>query len=58
MNILLEKVISNLWNYGNIFVVFILLVLDEVVREGFVKLGDIIVVFGFGVGLSWGVVIF
>lgn len=49
--------IFNLVNYGNISVVFILLVLDEVVWSGKVKVGDVVVMVGFGVGFMWGLVI-
>ena len=58
MNIPPEKVISNLRNYGNTSAASIPLALDEVVREGLVKSGDIIAASGFGAGLSWGAVIF
>ncbi|MGK7918892.1 MAG: beta-ketoacyl-ACP synthase III [Trichodesmium sp.] len=53
-----EKVISNLRNYGNTSAASIPLALDEAVREGKVKSGDIIAASGFGAGLTWGAVIF
>ena len=53
-----EKVISNLSNYGNTSAASIPLALDEAVRKGQVKSGDIIAASGFGAGLTWGAVIF
>ncbi|KAK3141353.1 hypothetical protein QOZ80_4BG0332820 [Eleusine coracana subsp. coracana] len=49
-----DKVISNLANYGNTSAASIPLALDEAVRSGKVKTGDIIAVSGFGAGLTWG----
>jgi len=49
-----EKVISNLANYGNTSAASIPLALDEAVRDGRVKAGDIIAASGFGAGLTWG----
>ncbi|KAM3390771.1 hypothetical protein ACQJBY_012403 [Aegilops geniculata] len=49
-----EKVISNLANYGNTSAASIPLALDEAVRGGKVKAGDIIAASGFGAGLTWG----
>ncbi|MBD2740863.1 beta-ketoacyl-ACP synthase 3 [Coleofasciculus sp. FACHB-1120] len=53
-----EKVISNLANYGNTSAASIPLALDEAVREGKIKPGDIIASSGFGAGLTWGAAIF
>ncbi|MGB3512812.1 MAG: beta-ketoacyl-ACP synthase III [Microcoleaceae cyanobacterium] len=53
-----EKVISNLGNYGNTSAASIPLALNEAVREGKVKPGDIIAASGFGAGLTWGSAIF
>jgi 3-oxoacyl-[acyl-carrier-protein] synthase-3 len=53
-----EKVISNLANYGNTSAASIPLALDEAVREGKIKPGDIIATSGFGAGLTWGAAIF
>ncbi|AFZ48618.1 3-oxoacyl-(acyl-carrier-protein) synthase III [Cyanobacterium stanieri PCC 7202] len=53
-----EKVISNLENYGNTSAASIPLALDEALKEGKIKSGDIIAVSGFGAGLSWGASIF
>jgi 3-oxoacyl-[acyl-carrier-protein] synthase-3 len=49
-----EKIISNLQEYGNTSAASIPLALDEAVREGKVKEGDLIACAGFGAGLSWG----
>ncbi|MBW4679044.1 MAG: ketoacyl-ACP synthase III [Microcoleus vaginatus WJT46-NPBG5] len=53
-----QKIISNLENYGNTSAASIPLALDEAVREGKIKAGDIIASAGFGAGLSWGATIF
>lgn len=48
-----EKVISNVANYGNTSAASIPLALDEAVRSGKVKAGDLVAVAGFGAGLTW-----
>jgi 3-oxoacyl-[acyl-carrier-protein] synthase-3 len=53
-----EKVISNLANYGNTSAASIPIALDEAVRAGKIKPGDIIATAGFGAGLTWGAAIF
>ena len=53
-----EKVLSNLAHYGNTSAASIPLVLDEAVRSGKVKSGDLIAAAGFGAGLTWGSAIF
>jgi 3-oxoacyl-[acyl-carrier-protein] synthase III len=53
-----EKVISNLAQYGNTSAASIPLALDEAVRQGKVKVGDVIASAGFGAGLTWGATIF
>ncbi|MDY6803431.1 MAG: beta-ketoacyl-ACP synthase III [Cyanobacteriota bacterium] len=58
LNIPPEKVISNLAKYGNTSAASIPIALDEVVREGKVKPGDVIAASGFGAGLTWGAAIF
>lgn len=50
----MDKVITNLSDYGNTSAGSIPLALDEAVRSGKVKKGDIIACAGFGAGLSWG----
>ena len=58
LNIPREKVISNLANYGNTSAASIPLALDEAVRSGKIKPGDVIAAAGFGAGLTWGAAIF
>ncbi|MDJ1182283.1 beta-ketoacyl-ACP synthase III [Roseofilum casamattae] len=58
LNIPSEKVLSNLANYGNTSAASIPLVLDEAVRAGKIKPGDLIAASGFGAGLTWGSAIF
>ncbi|HEY9810188.1 MAG TPA: beta-ketoacyl-ACP synthase 3 [Halomicronema sp.] len=53
-----QKVISNLAHHGNTSAASIPLALDEAVREGKIKAGDVIATAGFGAGLSWGSAIF
>ena len=48
------KVVSNLANYGNTSAASIPLVLDECVREGKIRRGDVVAMAGFGAGLTWG----
>ena len=48
------QVITNLDEFGNTSAGSIPLALDQAVREGKVKPGDIIATAGFGAGLSWG----
>ena len=53
-----EKVISNMATYGNTSAASIPLALDEAVRQGRIKTGDVIAASGFGAGLTWGAAIF
>ncbi|XQQ06069.1 MAG: beta-ketoacyl-ACP synthase III [Leptolyngbya sp. IPPAS B-1204] len=53
-----HKVISNMGKYGNTSAASIPLALDEAVRAGHVKPGDVIAAAGFGAGLTWGAAIF
>jgi len=50
----LEKVLCNLDEYGNTSAGSIPLALDEAVRDGRVKPGQLVACMGFGAGLSWG----
>jgi 3-oxoacyl-[acyl-carrier-protein] synthase-3 len=54
MKIPMDKVIHNLDEFGNTSAGSIPLALDQAVREGKVKKGDLVAVAGFGAGLSWG----
>lgn len=58
LGIPMEKVITNLNEYGNTSAASIPLALDAAVRNGQVKKGDVIACAGFGAGLSWGAAIF
>jgi len=58
LGIPMSKVITNLSKYGNTSSASIPLALDEAVRQGLVKKGDVIACAGFGAGLSWGSCIF
>jgi 3-oxoacyl-[acyl-carrier-protein] synthase-3 len=58
LNIPTEKVLSNLAHYGNTSAASIPLALDEAVRQGKIKPGDVIASAGFGAGLTWGAAIF
>ncbi len=58
LKIPLQKVISNLEEYGNTSAASIPIALDEAVRRGKIKPGDLIATSGFGAGLTWGAAIF
>ena len=49
-----EKVVINLDRYGNTSAASIPLALDEVHRAGRLSRGDLVLLSGFGAGLSWG----
>ena len=49
-----EKFIVNLQKYGNTSAGTIPIALDEANRDGRIKKGDIVVLSGFGAGLTWG----
>lgn len=49
-----QQILTNLSDYGNTSAGSIPLALDEAVRAGKVKKGDVIACAGFGAGLSWG----
>jgi 3-oxoacyl-[acyl-carrier-protein] synthase-3 len=53
-----EKVISNISKYGNTSAASIPIALDESIRQGKIKLGDTIVISGFGAGLTWASAVF
>ena len=54
LGIPMDKVLTNLSEFGNTSAGSIPLALDQAVREGKVKKGDVIACAGFGAGLSWG----
>ncbi len=49
-----EKVVSNVDRYGNTSAASIPICLDEAYRSGRMRPGDIVLMVGFGGGLSWG----
>jgi 3-oxoacyl-[acyl-carrier-protein] synthase-3 len=49
-----EKVYCNLCRYGNTSAGSIPLLIDEALREGRIRSGSLLVLSGFGAGLSWG----
>lgn len=49
-----DKVIVNLDKYGNMSAASIPVALDETFKSGRIKEGDIVVIVGFGTGLTWG----
>lgn len=53
-----ERVISNMSRHGNTSAASIPIALDEAVRDGKIKPGDVIASSGFGAGLSWGAAVF
>lgn len=53
-----ERVVSNMASHGNTSAASIPLALDETVRSGKIKPGDVIATAGFGAGLTWGSAIF
>jgi 3-oxoacyl-[acyl-carrier-protein] synthase-3 len=46
-------VVSNLSQYGNTSAASIPLALDEAVRRGDIKPGEVLAMAGFGAGLTW-----
>ncbi|HEX3032037.1 MAG TPA: beta-ketoacyl-ACP synthase III [Bacillota bacterium] len=48
-----EKVVVNVDRYGNTSAASIIIALDESVRSGRIKEGDIVALVGFGAGLTW-----
>jgi 3-oxoacyl-[acyl-carrier-protein] synthase-3 len=53
-----EKVFINVHKYGNCSVATIPLGLEELVREGKLKRGDVIVMDGFGAGFTWAAIVY
>jgi 3-oxoacyl-[acyl-carrier-protein] synthase-3 len=49
-----EKVFNNLCRYGNTSAGSVPLLMDEAFAEGRIKPGNLVVLSGFGAGLSWG----
>nr|YP_010903798.1 beta-ketoacyl-acyl carrier protein synthase III [Hypnea musciformis]WCH56849.1 beta-ketoacyl-acyl carrier protein synthase III [Hypnea musciformis] len=57
LSISFNKIISNLNKYGNTSAASIPLALDEAIKDKKIKKDDIIVISGFGAGLTWGTVV-
>ena len=57
LKIPMDKVLTNLDEYGNTSAGSIPLALDAAVHAGKVKPGDVVAMAGFGAGLSWGAAI-
>ena len=53
-----EKVFNNIHRYGNTSAGSVPIALDEAVRAGRVKPGQIVLMSGFGAGLTWGTALF
>ncbi|GAW91076.1 beta-ketoacyl-ACP synthase III [Calderihabitans maritimus] len=49
-----DKVYINLDRYGNISGASIAVALDEALKEGKIQAGDLVLLVGFGAGLTWG----
>jgi 3-oxoacyl-[acyl-carrier-protein] synthase-3 len=49
-----EKVFINIDHYGNTSSASVPLALDECIRTGKIKRGDIVILVAFGAGLTWG----
>ncbi len=49
-----DRVFNNLDKYGNTSAGSVPLALDEALRDGRLKAGDLVVLSGFGAGLTWG----
>ncbi|MCL6633780.1 MAG: ketoacyl-ACP synthase III [Alicyclobacillus herbarius] len=49
-----DKVVVTIHKYGNTSAASIPIALDEARREGRAKIGDVVVLVGFGAGLTWG----
>ena len=58
LNISSDKILSNLRDYGNTSAATIPLLLDESIRDKKIKKNDLIVLSGFGAGLSWSSALF
>jgi 3-oxoacyl-[acyl-carrier-protein] synthase-3 len=52
-----ERCVVNIQEYGNTSAASIPIALSEAVRDGRIKINDVIVFVGFGGGLSWGAVV-
>jgi len=53
----MEKIVINIADYGNTSAASIPIALDEAVRAGRVKRGDLILMSAMGAGITWGTVV-
>jgi 3-oxoacyl-[acyl-carrier-protein] synthase-3 len=53
LNLPMEKVVVNIDKYGNTSAASIPIALDEAIKSGLIKSGDIVALAGFGGGLTW-----
>ena len=49
-----DKVYVNVDRYGNTSAATVIIALDEVIRSGRIKNGDLVLMVTFGAGLTWG----
>jgi 3-oxoacyl-[acyl-carrier-protein] synthase-3 len=49
-----EKVLHNIQKYGNTTAATIPLLWDEAIRTGRIRPGDLVMLVGFGAGMTWG----
>lgn len=54
MKVPMEKVYLNLQEYGNMSAASVPVALDEAHKNGYIKKNDIVLIVGFGAGLTWG----
>jgi len=50
----MERIFVNIDRYGNISSASMAIALDEASRQGRIKKGDLVLLCGFGGGLTWG----
>jgi 3-oxoacyl-[acyl-carrier-protein] synthase-3 len=50
----MERIFVNIDRYGNISSASMAIALDEASRQGRIKRGDLVLLCGFGGGLTWG----
>ena len=54
LNFPMAKIVINIENYGNTSAASIPIALDEAVRAGRIKRGDVILMSAMGAGITWG----
>ena len=54
LQISMDRVMVNLDRFGNTIAASIPLALDEALRDGRVRNGDLVALVGYGAGLTWG----